>query len=141
MRPRFAIPLIFIAAAIVYVLLTGMDEATKAQADPYLLIGLGLIFTACTLSTLVYTRSWTLRSAGVLLTIAGDSVLYSAAGGRHFVSLSPAAVRDLTDLARACFYVGAPLLFVGLISWIANRHRDYEVSPVDPVDTERMGTP
>jgi len=118
MRPRYAIPLIAGTVLAVYLILSTIEEDTKERSDPYLLLFIGLTFTGCMAITLIYTRSWTLRSAGVLLTMAGDGVLYSFSGGRHFLDIAPATLERMTDLARSCFFVGAPLLLIGLIAWI-----------------------
>lgn len=136
MKPRYAIPIIFSAVGIVYLVMTTMEEATKERADPYLLFALGLLFTACALITLRFTESWTLRSAGILLTIAGDAVLYSFTGGRHFIYFQPETLHHLLDLARSCFYVGAPTLVVGLLIWLYQRYqgrqsRHYTHGPLD----------
>lgn len=130
MRPRYAIPLIVVIVLAVYVVLANVEEETKERIDPYLLLFIGVTFTLCMGITLAFTRSWTLRSAGVLLALAGDGVLYSFSGGRYFVDVDQATVGVVVDLARSCFFVGGPLLLVGLVLWLVR----VQGAPPEPLD-------
>jgi len=144
MRPRYAIPLIVAAVLTVYLILSTIEEETKERSDPFLLLFIGLTFTVCMAITLLYTHSWTLRSAGILLTMAGDGVLYSFAGGRHFIAVSPGTIEHITDLARSCFFAGAPLLLIGLIAWVWRVRQPPPEPLADPVPesmNESAGAP
>ncbi|MGB3327487.1 MAG: hypothetical protein WBA46_00950 [Thermomicrobiales bacterium] len=130
MRPRHAISLIALGLAAMFALVASLDEDAKAHLDPYLVLFVGLTFTICMLITLAFTPRWTLRSAGILLTLAGDGVLYTAAGGRALFGGSPEVIHLAVDLARSCFYLGAPLLLIGLGQWAWDRWGP----PDDPFD-------
>lgn len=122
-RPFYAIPLIVLSVVLVRLVLGTMSETTKEQADPYLIFGIGLIYTACMLACLIYTSSWAIRSSGVLLTLAGDAVLYTSQGGAKFWTIDPATLLNLINWARSCFYVGGPLLLIGLVIWVFTQSR------------------
>ena len=138
MKPRIAIPLCVLAVTIVYGVFNAIPEDRKAQFDPWLLIFIGLVYTLCMLSTLVYTRRWTIRSAGILLTLAGDGVLYTGSGAASKGWIDRSFSPHIADLARSCFVVGGPLLLLGLWLWWRDRQRCKQADLADALGLEGL---
>ncbi len=112
-----------ISAAVVSAVWVGLQFHPQQRNDPIdmvTVIGIGVTMVSAVLVMVLFTRTWSSRGIGVLLTTLGTGVLYSAA---TYARLSDKSTTPewLIDLARACYLVGAPLFLFGLAVWVWQR--------------------
>ena len=116
--------LAFWAAVGVAFLLFSQHEHAAGRPDAvdvFILVTLGITFTLAAIVMLWGTAHWSLRALGLLGTVTGDAMLYGAAGVKALYPYTMPAW--ISDLVRATFIVGAPLLCYGLVRWIVDRRR------------------
>ena len=111
-----------VAILLVWTILTKMPEGIKEHVDPYILIGIGVVYTVCLLVMLRFTERWTARGASIFSTLQGDAVLYLVFGMLAIgLAWQPGT---WLDLARACFVVGGPTLLVATLRWVQRKRRE-----------------
>lgn len=126
--------MVVVAIALLWGFYHALSDEDANSVQKYQLLVMGVGFTFCVIVVLWQTRTWTLRSLGILAEHFAGAVLYGAAGISEFHPIPIDYRRDLQDLARSSFFVAVMLLIVGLLSliWSRRKRREAVVDPLDP---------
>lgn len=125
---------------VLYMVPAPIPPAT-AIYDKVILYAIGGIFTMAALVMLISRRTWTLRAIGLGMSILGISVIawnavytrqvgYTTRNGRVVSAADPGIQEAISDLWRALFIIGGPLLFIGLSAWVYGRFGPHTEDPI-----------
>lgn len=134
LRRRHPLLWMIVLTGVVYLIYRWLPTGAEHQADLVLTVVLALAFGWAVVLMVRRTRTWTWRGQGLLGTVLGDALLYTALG----VGATLAYRAVLIDLARACLTVGVVHLLIGLIG--STREAD-ETEPGIVEDVEPSAPP
>lgn len=83
---------------------------------------IALSFGMAALVVLIFTEMWSWRAVGVMIAMAGTSIVYALIWGRanDLFNANPLLTRSIL---RASLDLGGLLLLMGLVIWAIERHR------------------
>lgn len=97
--------------------------------DTAILLSIAVIYSVSCLVMTWGTGRWSLRALGILGTLSGDAVLYASLAVSNGGWYRPIP-EEVTDLARAFFVAGGPLLLLGIIRYLVTHRRNgWDVEP------------
>lgn len=112
--------LFLLAVAAAWVFFYFHDSGRGDPIDLVLALALGVIWTMAVIQMVLETPKWSVRALGILGTIAGDAVLYSAIGVSSW--REERIPEGVTDIARSFFVVGTPLFLIAIFQWRRKKH-------------------
>lgn len=92
--------------------------------DVAIVVGLAVVLGFAALVMLLGTKTWSARAMGLFLTTSGTAMIYAGAAWVRLMA-PPGTFRApewYSDLLRALYLVGAPLLAYGIVIWIQERY-------------------
>lgn len=117
---KYRTPLIVTIAVVAAWYALGLHDTQKHDPiDTAIISFIAIGFSIATVTQIVNTTVWTIRSTGLVLVLSGDSLLYGASSIAR-ISENPTP-EVWTDLCRALFIIGMPMLIGGLVAYQLDR--------------------